>query len=96
MFVRRFRPDSAADINRYRGRIAIARSLKVQGQTWKPFASYESFYERPAGWNRERVWTGVTLPLTKRLRFQPSYLWETSEGSRAIQYVLFGVIVNTR
>jgi hypothetical protein len=96
MFVRRFRPDSAADMNRYRGRIAIAHPLTVQGQILKPFASYESFYERPAGWNRERVWTGVTLPLTKRLLFQPSYLWETSEGSRAIQYVLFGVIVNTR
>ena len=28
------------------------------------------------GWNRERMWTGVTLPLNKRVSFQPSYMWE--------------------
>ena len=48
------------------------------------------------GWNRERIWTGVTLPLNKRVFFQPSYMWETSEGSRTVDYVLFGLIVNTR
>ena len=97
MYVRRFRPTPADDMNRYRGRIAIAHPLAVQGRIWKPFASYEAFYERPAGWNRERVWTGVTLPLNEAAcSLQPSYMWETSEGSRAIHYVLFGLIVNTR
>jgi Protein of unknown function (DUF2490) len=96
MYVRRFRPTPAGDINRYRGRIGIARPVTVQERTFKPYASYESFYERAVGWNRERVWAGVTMPMTKHLLFQPSYLWETSEGNRAIQYVLFGVIVNTR
>ena len=83
-------------MNRYRGRIAIAHPLAVQGRIWKPFAAYETFYERPAGWNRERMWTGVTLPLKKNVFIQPSYLWETSEGGRAIHYVMFGLIVNTR
>ena len=96
MYVRRFRPTPVGDTNRYRGRIAIARPLAVQGHIWKPFASYETFYEQTAGWNRERIWTGVTLPLSKRVFLQPSYMWETSEGSRAVDYLLFGLIVSTR
>ena len=96
MYVRRFRPTPVDDSNRYRGRIGIARPLKVQGRTWKPFASYETFYEQTGGWNRERIWTGVTLPLNKHVFLQPSYMWETSEGSRAVDYLLFGLIVNTK
>jgi len=96
MYVRRFRPDPADDINRYRGRIGIARPIVVRGHIWKPFASYESFYERTGGWSRDRVWSGVTLQLTKHVFVQPSYLWETSEGSRDINYLLFGLIVNTK
>jgi Protein of unknown function (DUF2490) len=96
MYVRRFRPTPVDDMNRYRGRIAIARPLAVQGRIWKPFASYETFYEPTGGWNRERMWTGVTLPLNKRVLLQPSYMWETSEGSRAVDYLLFGLIVNTK
>ena len=96
MYVRRFRPTPTDDMNRYRGRIAIAHPLAVQGRIWKPFASYETFYEQTGGWNRERIWTGVTLPLNKRVFLQPSYMWETSEGSRAVDYLLFGLIVNTR
>ena len=71
MYVRRFRPTPADDSNRYRGRIAVAHPLAVQGRIWKPFASYETFYEwRNGGWNRERLWTGVTLPLKQaRVRF---------------------------
>jgi hypothetical protein len=95
MYVRRFRPDPADDINRYRGRIALAHPLAVGGRTWKPFAMYETFYEREGGWNRDRIWTGVTLPVTKRLFVQPSYMYENSKGSRDIHYVLLGLIVNT-
>ena len=43
MYVRRFRPAPANDMNRYRGRIAIAHPLAVQGRIWKPFASYETY-----------------------------------------------------
>ena len=47
------RPD---EINRYRQRIGIAHPLPVNGRIWKPFATYETFYERSnGGWNRERV-----------------------------------------
>jgi hypothetical protein len=97
MYVRRFRPAPADDMNRYRGRIAIAHPVAVQGRPWKPFASYETYYERKGGgWNRDRVWTGVTLPLKGRVLVQPSYMWETSKGSRDVHYLLFGLIVNTR
>jgi hypothetical protein len=96
MYVRRFRPTPADDINRYRGRIALAHPLGVGGRTWKPFVSGEIFYEREGGgWNRDRLWTGVTLPVTKRLFVQPSYMFENSKGSRDIHYVLLGLIVNT-
>jgi Protein of unknown function (DUF2490) len=96
MYVRRFRPNPADDINRYRGRIAIAHPVAVRGRIWKPFASYESFYERKGGWNRDRIWSGVTLPVTKHVMFQPSYMWETSHGNRDVNYLLFGLIVNTK
>jgi hypothetical protein len=100
MYVRRFRPAPLDDVNRYRGRIAIAHPLAVQGRIWKPFASYEAFYEPglavAGGWNRYRIWSGVTLPLNRRVFVQPSYMWESTERSRDIHYVLFGLIVNTR
>jgi hypothetical protein len=96
MYVRRFRPTPANGVNRYRGRVAVAYPLAVLGHTVKPFASYETFYEHIGGWNRTRLWSGVTLPVNKRLAVQPSYLWESSDGSRNIHYVLLGLIVNTR
>ena len=52
MYVRRFLPTyflgrslPAKDINRYRNRIAVAHPLAVKGRIWKPFASYEAFYD---------------------------------------------------
>ena len=96
MYVRRFRPTPVEDMNRYRGRISIAYPVAVHGRIWKPFTSYETFYEPQGGWNRDRIWSGVTLPVNKRVFLQPSYMWETSEGNRDVHYVLLGLIVNTR
>ena len=96
MYVRRFRPAPADDMNRYRGRIGIAHPVAVAGHTWKPFGSYETFYEPGNGWNRNRLWSGVTLPLTKHVFVQPSYMWETTDGGRDVHYVLVGLIVHTR
>jgi Protein of unknown function (DUF2490) len=97
MFVRRFRPTD--DMNRYRQRIGIAHPLLVNGHTWKPFATYEGFYEHDnGGWNKDRVIAGVTLPLAKHVSFQPSYIWENNRvrGLRDMNYLQFGLIVNTR
>ena len=59
MYVRRFLPTN--EINRYRNRIAVAHPLAVKGHIWKPFASYEAFYDQGSGWTKNRVWTGVTV-----------------------------------
>jgi hypothetical protein len=96
MYVRRFRPGSLDDMNRYRGRISVSHPLAVYGRTLRPFTSYEAFYEPTGGWNRDRVWSGVTVPVTKRVALQPSYMWESSTGSRDVNYVLFGLIVSAR
>ena len=45
--VRRFCRTPRDDMNRYRGRIAVAHPLAVHGRIWKPFASFETFYESP-------------------------------------------------
>jgi hypothetical protein len=95
MYVRRFL--STADINRYRNRVQVAYPLALDGHPVQPFASYEAFYERQnGGWNRNRVWTGVTLPLNKQLAIQPSYLWENTRGLRDLNYLMLGVIVNAK
>jgi Protein of unknown function (DUF2490) len=97
MYVRRFRPTD--QINRYRHRIGIAHPLAVNGHTWKAFANYEAFYEgRNGGWNKDRVATGVTLPIAKRVGFQPSYIWEHNRvrGLRDVNYVQFGLTVSTK
>jgi hypothetical protein len=97
MYVRRFRPSPADDSNRYRGRLMIAHPLAVQGSTWKPFASYETYYDGGGGgWNKDRVWAGVTLPLMKQVLLQPSYMFEMSEGLKDVHYLLFGLIISTR
>ncbi len=101
MYVRRFRPAPLDDINRYRGRILIAHPVTVHGSSWKPFASWETYYDgggtiRGGGWNRDRVWAGVTLPVMKQVLVQPSYLWERSDGIKNIHYLLFGLIVSTK
>ena len=97
MYVRRFRPGQAGDLNRYRGRLLIAHPLAVLGRSWKPFASYETYYDGGGGgWDKDRIWTGVALPLMNRVAFQPSYLWERSDGVKDVNYVLFGLIVSTK
>ena len=75
----------------------IAHPVGVRGRTWKPFASYETYYDGGGGgWDKDRVWAGVTLPLTKQVSFQPSYLWEKSDGLKDVNYLMLGLIVSTR
>ena len=103
MYVRRFLPtyvDSrrslpAKDINRYRNQIAVAHPLAVMGHVWKPFASYEAFYDQGSGWTKNRARTGVTVPLEKHVSFQPSYMWEGSNGTKDLHYLMFGLIFRT-
>jgi Protein of unknown function (DUF2490) len=97
MYVRRFRPTD--EINRYRHQIRIAHPVAVNGRIWKPFVSYEAFYERTnGGWNRDRVMAGATVPLLKHVSFQPSYIWDNYRvrGLRDVNYLQFGLIVSTK
>ena len=96
MYVRRFRSFPLGDVNRYRGRIAVARPLAIQGHAFKPFASYETFYDHGLAWDRDRIWSGVTVPIRKYVSVQPSYMWERTDGSRDINYLLVGLILSTR
>jgi hypothetical protein len=80
------------EINRYRNRIAVAHPLAVKGHIWKPFASYEAFHDQGSGWNKNRVWTGVTVPVAKYVSFQPSYMWEGTQGIKDLNYLMFGLI----
>jgi hypothetical protein len=93
MYVRRFLPGK--DVNRYRQRIAVAHPLRVKGRIWKPFASYEAFYDEGRGRTKDRVWTGVTLPLARYVSFQPSYMYERSKGIEDLHYLMFGLILRT-
>ena len=56
----------------------------------KPFTSSNG------GWNRERIGLASRCHSTSACSFQPSYMWETSRRTRDVDYVLFGLIVNTR
>ncbi len=93
MYVRRF--IAPIDINRYRNQITVAHPLTIQGHVWKPFASYEAFYDQGSGWTKNRVRSGVTVPLAKLVSFQPSYMWEGSKGTEDLHYVMFGLIFRT-
>jgi hypothetical protein len=103
MYVRRFLPtyeyagQSLPDkeINRYRNRIAVSHPLAVKGHTVKPFASYEAFYDQGSGWSKKRVWTAVTVPVAEHVSFQPSYMWEGTNGIKDLNYVMFGLIFRT-
>ena len=100
MYVRRFL--QTGDIDRYRQRIAIAHPLVVDGHMWKPFASFEAFYDHGnggnGGWTRNRVMAGATVPLLKHVLFQPSYVRDNyrARGVRDVNYLQFGLIVSTK
>jgi hypothetical protein len=104
MYVRRFLPTyayadrslPAREINRYRNRIGVAYPVAVKGHIWKPFVSYEAFYDQGSGWTKNRVWTGVTVPFRKDVSFQPSYMWEGTQGIKDVKYLMFGLIFRTR
>src|ERR1700752_2252390 len=97
MYVRRFLPAymyagnslPEKEINRYRNKIAVAYPLAVGGHIWKPFASYEAFYDQRSGWSKNRAWTGVTVPIEKYVSFQPSYMWESTNGIKDVRYLMF-------
>jgi len=100
MYVRRFVPAWAgADVNRYRNRLMLTQLVTVKGGVWKPFASYEAFHDgNHRGWVRYRFWSGITVPLQKRVLFQPSYVRDDNRapGIRDIDYLMFALITSAK
>jgi Protein of unknown function (DUF2490) len=100
MYVRRFRPAWVGDdINRYRNRVGLAHPLGVMGQTWKPFASFEAYFDQgQSGTVKNRVWLGVNVPIQKQVVFQPGYIWENNRtpGIRDVNYLLAAFIVSPK
>jgi hypothetical protein len=100
MYVRRLVPAwVAADVNRYRNRLMLTQLVPVNGRVWKPFASYEAFLDgHHRGWVRYRFWSGITLPVDKRVLFQPSYVRDDnrSPGIRDINYAMFALITTVK
>ena len=95
MYVRRFRPTD--EINRYRNRIGLTYPLTVGGHISKAFAFYEAYYEgQNGGWNRNRVWGGITVFLEKHVSFQPSYIFESTQKLKDIHYLVFALIFNVK
>jgi hypothetical protein len=103
MYVARFLPTYTyagqplpeIEINRYRNRIAVAHPLTIKSHTVKPFTSYEAFYDQGSGWTKNRVWAGVTVPVSKHVSFQPAYMWEGTNGIKDLNYLMFGLIFRT-
>ncbi len=97
MYVRRFRPAPETIRTAIAGKLRSRIPSRFEGRIWKPFAAYETFYERNGGWNRERIWTGVTLPLNKRVFISAVlHVGNRVEGIETVDYLLFGLIVNTK
>src|SRR5450755_1063572 len=79
MYVRRFLPTymyggkslPEKEINRYRNRIAIAYPLAVGSHIWKPFASYEAFYDQGSGWTKTEPGPASRYPSRSMCRFSP-------------------------
>jgi hypothetical protein len=100
MYVRRFRPAWVGpDVNRYRNRLMLTQLVPIKGRAWKPFASYEAFHDGDhLGWVRYRLWSGVTVPVEKRLWFQPSYVRDDNRtrGVRDVDYLMFALIARAK
>ena len=82
MYVRRFRPAPATIRTVTAEKLRSRIPSRFEGASGSLLPHTKPIYEQDGGWNRERIWTGVTLPLKKRVFVQPSYMWETSDGSR--------------
>ena len=87
---------------RYRGRLGIAHPAPtVRGpHSAKPFAAYETYHERGAlAGTGDAAIRGLALTLPRQqagVRPAVLHVGEPAKGAEPFDYVLFGLIVNTR
>lgn len=95
MYARRITP--SGNVNRYRNRISVARTLSAGAYRFTPFVFDEVYHDAaPGPWLR-RNWfvAAVNLPITRYLTFQPSYIRQDDQFLRSVQFLGVGLIVRT-
>ena len=86
-FVGRFRWDAREvndqHSNRYRLRLTVEKSLRVDGRAVVPFANAEAFYDtRFDTWNRQRYQAGAEVELGRHWRLEPSLIRQNDSRSQ--------------
>jgi hypothetical protein len=96
MYVRRF--TSTGDLNRYRNKVYLARSIAVGTYRCSPFVFDEIYHDfAPGNWLR-RNWAvaGVDMPVNGLLTFQVSYIRQDDQYLRSVNFLGVGLIVRPR
>ena len=95
-FVGRLRWD-ARDVddqnsNRYRLRLQVERSLKLDGRAIVPFANAESFYDtRFDTWSRQRYQAGAEIEINRSWRIEPSLIRQNDSRSQPARVNALGL-----
>ena len=80
---------------RYRNKLTIDRSLKLQNFSFTPYASGELFYDRNLhSWNENRYAFGVQLPYKKRLMVDLYYLRKNCTACSQDHMNVMGLTLN--
>jgi hypothetical protein len=95
MYVRRFTP--TGDVNRYRNKIYLSRSLSFGSYKVNPFFFDEVYHDfLPGNWLR-RNWVvlAMDMPINRHLTFQPSYIRQDDRFLRSVNFLGIGLIIKT-
>jgi hypothetical protein len=95
MYVRRYTPGGG--INRYRNKVYIARPVSIGSYRFNPFAFDEIYHDfAPGNWLR-RNWAvaGVDLPINRYLTFQASYIRQSDQFLRSVDFLGTALIIKT-
>ena len=96
MYVRRM-PDSAQDLNRYRQRIYVGRTLPFQRFSPNAFAMEEIYHDFASGPWLRRSWlaSGLEFPVSPAMTLQTSYIRQDDSELRSVNFLGMGIIIRT-
>jgi hypothetical protein len=95
MYVHRYTPRSG--VNRYRNKVYVARPVIIGSYRFNPFVFDEIYHDfAPGNWLR-RNWAvaGVDLPINRYLAFQASYIRQSDQFLRSVNFLGTALIVKT-